>query len=54
MTKEQIMSRIEGLQRTRKYADEIEWQVLTDEISHLFERYNELDKEEEQAGQKRR
>lgn len=37
MSKEQIIRKIEGLQQTRKYADEVESVRLTAIIARLFE-----------------
>ena len=44
MTKDQTLRKIEGLQQTRRYADEVESARLTAIIARLFERLEALSK----------
>lgn len=44
MTKDQIIRKIEGLQKTRQYADEVESARLTAIIKQLWKLYNKASK----------
>ena len=45
LTRSEILTKIEGLQQTRKYADEVERTRLTAIIAKLFEKHEKAPRE---------